>query len=177
MRKKLRILLEYGIYIFILVFALFIAPNYLIEKVAIDGSSMENTLTDGEHVLIEKVSRYFDGPERFDIVVFTRKVSGQKKAYVKRVIGLPGETVQIIGDKIYINGTLLEEDFGKDPMKSAGIAAEPVVLREGEYFVLGDNRNISLDSRNGALGVVKKEELDGVLVLRISPWSAFGTVE
>ena len=122
MRNKKSILLEYGAYLLILVFVLFIAPNYLIEKVAVDGSSMENTLQDKEHILIEKVSRYFKGPERFDIVVFTRHNSVMSKTYVKRVIGLPGETVQIIGDDIYINGELVEEDFGKDPMTSAGTA-------------------------------------------------------
>ena len=73
MHKKKSILLEYGIYIGILVFFLFIAPKFLVERVVIDGTSMENTLFDEEQVLIEKVSRYFDGPKRFDIVVFTKK--------------------------------------------------------------------------------------------------------
>jgi len=177
MRKVKGILLEYGAYALVLAFALFIAPNYLLEKVKVDGSSMENTLQNSEHILIEKVSRYFDGPERFDIVVFTRESGVTKKTYVKRIIGLPGETVQIIGDDIYINGTVIDENYGKDAMTKAGIAAEPLLLGPDEYFVLGDNRSISLDSRSNTLGVVKKDELDGVVVLRVSPWSAFGRIE
>ncbi|MBO5352727.1 MAG: signal peptidase I [Lachnospiraceae bacterium] len=176
MRKK-NALLEYGVYLFILIFVLFLAPKYLVEKILVDGTSMENSLHDQEHVLIEKISRYFDGPERFEIVVFTKNHGTYTKTYIKRVIGLPGETVLIVGDRIFINGEELAEDFGKDPMDYAGIAAEPVLLGEDEYFVLGDNRLVSVDSRDYKVGVVEKEELDGVVILRVAPWSAFGRVE
>ena len=177
MRNKKSVLLEYGIYLFLLVFVLYIAPNYLLEKVAVDGTSMESTLHDSEHVLIEKVSRYFDGPERFDIVVFTKNHGNYDKTYIKRVIGLPGDTVQIIGSTIYINGEVLEENYGKDPISFSGTASEAIRLEEDEYFVLGDNRTVSVDSRDAKVGAVKKEELDGVVVLRVSPWASFGTVE
>jgi len=177
MHKKKSAFLEYAIYVFILIFVLFIAPNYIVEKVLIDGTSMENSLHDGEHVLIEKVSRYFNGPQRFEIVVFTKTHGTYQKTYVKRVIGLPGESVQILGDRIFINGEELEEDFGKDPMDYAGIAAEPILLGEDEYFVLGDNRKVSVDSRDSKVGVVTKDELDGVIFLRVAPWSVFGGVE
>lgn len=177
MRKKKSAILEYAVYLFIIIFVLFLAPRFIMEKILIDGSSMENSLSDGEHVLIEKVSRYFNGPERFEIVVFTKTHGTYEKTYVKRVIGLPGETVRIEENRIYINGEVLEENFGKDPMENAGIAANEITLGEDEYFVLGDNRIISMDSRNAAVGVVKKEELVGVVFLRVSPWSAFGTVE
>lgn len=176
MRKK-NAILEYGVYLFIIVFVLFLAPKYLMEKILVDGTSMENSLYDQEQVLIEKVSRYFDGPERFDIIVFTKNHGTYTKTYIKRVIGLPGESVMILGDRIFINGKEIAEDFGKDPMDYAGIAAEPVLLGEDEYFVLGDNRLVSVDSRDYKVGVVKKEELDGVVVLRVAPWSSFGTVD
>lgn len=176
MRKKKSVFLEYAIYLFILVFVLFIAPNYLVEKYLVDGTSMENSLHDGEQVLIEKVSRLFSGPERFDIVVFTKKHGTYTKTYIKRVIGLPGETVQIIDNRIFINGEELTENFGKDPIESAGIASQPVVLGENEYFVLGDNRKVSADSREKSIGTVKKEELEGIVFLRIAPFSAFGRV-
>ena len=177
MRSKKSILLEYGTYLFIMVFILFIAPNYLMERVAVDGTSMENSLFDEEHVLIEKVSRYFDGPERFDIVVFTKQAGAVEKTYIKRIIGLPGETIQIVGSQILINGTELEESYGKDPLEYAGSVAEPVTLGEDEYFVLGDNRSVSIDSRSTKVGFVNKNELDGVVILRVSPMSAFGKVE
>lgn len=177
MRKKKSVFLEYAIYLLILVFVLVLAPNYLVEKYLVDGTSMENSLHDGEQVLIEKVSRYFKGPERFDIVVFTKNHGTYTKTYIKRVIGLPGETVQIMDNRIFINGEELSEEFGKDPMDSAGIASEPVVLGENEYFVLGDNRKVSADSREKSIGTVKKEELEGVVFLRIAPFSAFGKVK
>lgn len=176
MHKK-STLLEYGIYLFIVVFVLFLAPKYLMEKILVDGTSMECSLYDEQQVLIEKVSRYFDGPKRFDIVVFTKNHNTYTKTYIKRVIGLPGETVQIIGDSIWINGKQLNETYGKDPIDHSGIAGEPILLAEDEYFVLGDNRLVSVDSRDYKVGVVKKEELDGVVVLRVAPWSAFGSVE
>lgn len=177
MRKKKSVFLEYAIYLLILVFVLVLAPNYLVEKYLVDGTSMENSLHDGEQVLIEKVSRYFKGPERFDIVVFTKNHGTYTKTYIKRVIGLPGETVQIMDNRIFINGEELSEEFGKDPMESAGIASEPIVLGENEYFVLGDNRKVSADSREKSIGTVKKEELEGVVFLRIAPFSAFGKVK
>ena len=177
MHSKKAILLEYSVYLFILLFFLFIAPEFLIERVEVDGTSMENALFDEEHILIEKVSRYFDGPKRFDIVVFTKEVEMTKKTYVKRIIGLPGEAVQIVGNQIYINGSVLTESYGKNEMTMAGIAMEEFILGEGEYFVLGDNRAVSADSRQANIGTVKKEELDGVVVLRIAPLCSFGKVE
>ena len=177
MRKKKSALLEYALYLFIIFFVLVLSPKYLMEKILVDGSSMENSLYDREQVLIEKVSRYFDGPERFDVVVFTKNHGTYNKTYIKRIIGLPGETVQIIGNRILINGEVLEEEFGKDPIEDAGIASEPVLLGKGEYFVLGDNRRVSVDSRDRAVGAVNISELDGVVFLRVAPFSEFGKVD
>ena len=178
MKKKiLKELLSTGLYLLFVLLLTWLLITFVVQRTEVDGSSMENSLYDGEQVLIEKVSRYFDGPERFDVVVFTKNHGTYTKTYIKRIIGLPGETVQIIGDTIFINGAELEESFGKDPMDSAGIAAEPVELGEGEYFVLGDNRLISLDSRDRSVGKVKKEELEGVVFLRVAPFSSFGTIE
>jgi len=176
MHKKKSALLEYALYLFIIFFVLVLTPKYLMEKILVDGSSMENSLYDGEQVLIEKVSRYFDGPERFDVVVFTKNHGTYNKTYIKRIIGLPGETVQIVGSRILINGEALEEEFGKDPIEDAGIASDPVLLGTGEYFVLGDNRRVSVDSRDRAVAAVRLSELDGVVFLRVVPFSEFGKV-
>jgi signal peptidase I len=176
MLKKKSAFLEYAVYLFIIVFVLFIAPKYLVEKILVDGTSMECSLYDGEQVLIEKISRNFDGPDRFDVVVFTKNHGTYTKTYIKRVIGLPGESVQIIGDRIFIDGKELKENFGKDPIESSGIAAEPIYLEAGEYFVLGDNRKVSIDSRSKNVGPVNTDELDGVVFLRVAPFSAFGKV-
>lgn len=177
MHKKLPVFLEYGLYVLILLAVLLLVPKFVLEKVLVDGESMENSLFDGESILIEKVSRYFGGPDRFDVIVFHKQTGAQKRTYVKRVIGLPGETVQIIGGTIYINGEVLKEEFGKEPMVYAGLAATPLVLGEDEYFVLGDNRTVSADSRNVSVGVVKRSELDGVAFFRIYPLGRFGGIK
>ena len=78
--------------------------------------------------------------------------------------------------QIFIDGEVLQEDYGKDPIDSAGIAAEKIILGEEEYFVLGDNRRVSIDSRAKLVGAVKLEEMDGVVFLRVAPFSAFGGV-
>lgn len=177
MHKKLPAFLEYGLYVLILLAVLVLVPKFVLEKVLVDGESMENSLLDGESILIEKVSRYFGGPDRFDVVVFHKQLGAQKRTYVKRVIGLPGETVQIVGDTIYINGEVLKEEFGKEPMVYSGLAAAPLTLGEDEYFVLGDNRTVSADSRSESVGIVKRSQLDGVVFLRIYPLERFGGIK
>ena len=91
--------------------------------------------------------------------------------YIKRVIGLPGETVQIVDGKIYINGEVLDENYGYETMRDAKRAAEPVTLGEDEYFVLGDNRNDSSDSRSDLVGNVKKSQIVGKAFVRIYPFN------
>ena len=177
LRDKKSIILEYGFYLFVIVFILYLAPTFLLEKIVVDGTSMQDSLQNGEQVLIEKVSRYFDGPDRFDIIVFTKKTANAKKVYIKRVIGMPGDKVQIVGNDIYINDQILPENYGKNAMLTEGIAAEPIVLGEDEYFVLGDHRSVSVDSRSKSVGVVKKSEIDGVVLVRIYPFDKFGKVD
>ena len=97
--------------------------------------------------------------------------------YVKRIIGLPGETVQILDGAIYINGEKLDENYGKNSLVKAGIAAEPLQLGDDEYFVLGDNRLVSKDSRYSSVGLVKRKYIEGKVWLRIWPLEEFGKVE
>ncbi|MCR5742611.1 MAG: signal peptidase I [Lachnospiraceae bacterium] len=151
--------------------------HFCVQRTIVDGSSMETTLQDGDNALVNKLSYTFAGPKRFDVVVFDYdKTSGSH--YIKRIIGLPGETVQIIDGYVYIDGEKLTEDvYGKDVMTYAGIAAEAITLGEGEYFVLGDNRNESSDSRYADVGVVHKEQIIGKAWLRILPFSSFGTIK
>lgn len=107
----------------------------------------------------------------------TESLKYYREYYVKRIIGLPGETVQITGDNIYIDGKLLEEDYGKMPITNSGIAEEPLKLGDDEYFVLGDNRKVSLDSRYEEVGPVQKEEIAGRAILRIWPFDSFGKIK
>ena len=169
---------ELIIYAVIIVLCVTIVPRYVIQRTQVDGNSMKNTLHNNESLLVEKVTYKFTDPDRFDIITFYPKGRDHEEYYIKRVIGLPGETIQIKGDTIYIDGEELKEDYGKEPMESAGIAEEPIKLGADEFFVLGDNRNESVDSRDGEdVGVVKRKNIDGHAILRIYPLSEFGTIQ
>lgn len=146
------------------------------QRTRVDGRSMENTLHNGDNLIVEKLSYRFSDPKRFDIIVFPP--TGKKEYYIKRIIGLPGETVQIDEDgNIYINGELLEENYGKETIQNPGRAAEPITLGDDEYFVMGDNRNNSKDSRSEEVGNVKRSQIIGRAWLRIWPLNKFGLLK
>ena len=151
------------------VFNHFIGTNTVVE-----GSSMEAALQNEDNLFVDKISYRFSEPERFDIVVFP---FDNETYYIKRIIGLPNETVQIINKKIYINGVELEENYGLEQMDDAGIAIQEIQLGEDEYFVLGDNRNHSTDSRFREVGNVKRDEIIGQAVFRWLPVENFGTLD
>lgn len=175
--KKTDLKKEVLSWIFYILFV--IALTYLIitfvgQRTMVDGRSMNATLNDGDNLIVEKLSYRFGDPERFDIIVFPPQES-PKEHYIKRIIGLQGETVQIDAEgKIYINGEVLEENYGLETIRNAGRAAEPITLGDDEYFVLGDNRNNSKDSRSDAVGNVKRSSITGRAWLRIWPLSDIG---
>ena len=165
------------VYVAIIVICVAFVPKYVLQRTIVDGRSMMNTLNDGENLLVEKVSYRFSDPGRFDVIVFYPHGRDSADYYIKRIIGLPGETVQIKGKDIYIDGEKLEENFGKDPITEPGMAEDPIKLGEDEFFVLGDNRTVSEDSRYEEVGPVKRENIEGRAVLRIYPLSEFGTFD
>lgn len=170
-------IVELLIYCAIMVLCITFVPRYVLQRTIVSGSSMESTLHNKENLLVEKVSYRFKDPDRFDVIVFYPYGRESDDYYIKRVIGLPGETVQIKGDTIYINGEEIKENYGKDPMVYAGIAEEPLKLADDEFFVLGDNREVSEDSRYEEVGPVKRENIEGKAILRIYPFSEFGIFE
>lgn len=176
-RRKISFLAELLLYVLIVAFCLLFVPRYVVQRTVVDGDSMMDTLLDEDNLIVEKISYHFDNPKRFDIIVFYPYGRDDERYFVKRIIGLPGETIQIIGDRIFINGELLEENYGKDPITNSGIASEPLQLADDEYFVLGDNREISLDSRYSEVGPVKRELIEGKVVFRIYPFNSIGTIE
>lgn len=174
---KKSFLKEFLVYAVIIVLCVTAVPKYVIQRTEVQGDSMNDNLINEENLLVEKVTYHFKDPDRFDIVTFYPQGRKEDEYYIKRIIGLPGERIQISGNTIYINGEVLKEDYGKEPMMDAGIAEEEIKLGDDEFFVLGDNRNHSMDSRDGeAVGVVKKKNIDGHAILRIYPFSRFGTL-
>ena len=148
------------------------------QRTEVIGDSMNNTLYNGDNLILNKISYRFHEPERYDIVVFPFR-DGSKKNYIKRVIGLPGETIRLSSDgKIYINGEELTDDvYGLEVFEKAGNAASPITLGDDEYFVMGDNRNNSEDSRFDVVGKVKRSEIIGKVWIRIFPFKSFGRVK
>lgn len=145
------------------------------QRTTVSGDSMYPTLHDGDNLIIDKISYEFVDPERYDIIVFPYQYE-TGKYYIKRIIGLPGETVLIQDGEVYIDGELLGEIYGYEIMNSSGIAAEEIVLGEDEYFVLGDNRNNSSDSRDPSVGVICGEDIVGKAFVRIWPLDSIGVI-
>jgi len=162
-----------GYVAFIAIFT-YVVITFIGQRTEVVGSSMYPTLENGDNLLVDKLSYRLKKIERYDIVVF-RYHTGEY--FIKRVIGLPGETVQIIDGEVYINGELLGEDYGYEVMENAYRAEEPVVLGENEYFVLGDNRNDSTDSRDERVGNVDKSLIIGKAFIRIFPFDSFGLLK
>lgn len=156
--------------ILVILLAYFITA-FGVEKTTMVGSSMEATLKNEDKILINKMIYRFTSPKRFDIIVF--KSAGREHSYytIRRVIGLPGETIQITDGKVYINGEVLEEEINVEKVSNGGLAKEPITLEEDEYFVLGDNRNGSEDSRFGNVGNITRDSIVGKAWLRLNPFN------
>ena len=175
-RGIFRELLGWLVYILIIIGLTYLIITYVGQRTRVSGQSMEPTLSDGDNLIVDKLTYHFKDPERFDIIVFPYKYE-ENTYYIKRIIGMPGETIQIMGGYVYINGQQLTSDiYGAEVMQSAGIAAEPITLGPDEYFVLGDNRNHSTDSREPNVGVLHREDLLGRAWVRIYPFDKIGVI-
>ena len=167
-------------YVAVICLVVFLVLRFVGQRTVVNGHSMDPTLANQENLIMDKLSYHFTDPKRFDIVIFPGpEEGGEHPYYIKRVIGLPGETVQIIDGKVYINGEELTDDvYGiTDYIEEPGIAAEPLTLGEDEYFCLGDNRPVRYDSRYEAVGPVHRSEIIGKVWIRIWPLSKFGPVD
>ena len=154
----------------------FLILHFVGQRTVVNGSSMDTTLANGQNLVMDKLSYRFHDPERYDIIVFPYQ-HAENTYYIKRIIGLPGETVQVIDGYMYINGKKLDEHYGAEVMEDPGIAAEPIKLGDDEYFVLGDNRNHSSDSRVASVGVLTRDMLIGRAWVRIYPFNKIGVIK
>lgn len=175
--------LKLFIYFLVIIGITFCILHFLGQRTRVSGSSMEATLSDGDNLIVDKLTYRISDPERFDIVVFPYEGPGSsnsffsKTYYIKRIIGLPGETVYIDYDgNIFINGVKLDEHYGLARISNPGIAAEPLTLGEDEYFVMGDNRNNSSDSRFANVGPIKGSHFTGRALCRIYPFDEITTL-
>ncbi len=162
----LGMLLYCAVVVVIMVFVI----KYIGQRTVVIGHSMETTLSDGDNLITDKLTYRFRDPQRFDIIVFPYEENGRQQLLIKRIIGLPGETVQIKDGMVYINDYRLDENFCAEKIEDPGEAAQPITLGEGEYFVLGDNRNNSKDSRSASVGNISREEITGRAWIRLYPF-------
>ena len=130
--------------------------------------SMEPTINSGDILLINTVSYKIKNPGTNDIIAFKPDSNVNASYSIKRVIGVPGDTVLISSGRLYVNGSLFNEFAKTDLIADAGIAASEITLGEDEYFVLGDNRNLSEDSRYETIGMVSKKDIFGKVWFTIS---------
>lgn len=176
------------LYVFAAVAFTFAFVNFVGERTLVSGSSMESTLSDADQLYLDKLSYRLHDPERFDVIVFPADPEKRDKwvlpfrkseeiDYIKRIIGLPGETV-FINEKgeIYVDDKLLFETHGREVIQDPGAALYGVTLGEDEYFVLGDNRNNSLDSRFASVGNIKRENILGKAQVRLYPFNEVGSI-
>ncbi len=150
---------------------------YMGQKVSMVGESMKPELYNGDVTLVNRIVYNASKPKRGDIIAFKPKGNESSHYYIKRIIGLPGETIEFIEGDIYINGTKIEEDYETTEIKDVGIVTEEIQLKGDEYFVLGDNRENSEDSRMADVGMVKRSYIYGKVWMVVSPQSHFGFVK
>lgn len=175
-KSPLRELVGMILYIGVVLVITFLIITFVGQRTHVSGESMKNTLDHGDQLIVDKITYRFQKPLRYDIIVFPYKHE-ENTYYIKRIIGLPGETVQIVDGEIYINGEVLRETYGREVIRDPGTAAEPVTLKEDEYFVLGDNRNASSDSREPSVGVIHREDIVGRAWIRIWPLNKAGILK
>ncbi|HIW50224.1 MAG TPA: signal peptidase I [Candidatus Blautia intestinavium] len=172
-RKSLRWVFEIAV---TLVFAALTAV-LMFQTVTMQESSMEPTLSVGDRFFMNRVVYKLSSPKRGDIIVFRTNASDDAALHIRRVIGLPGETVQIRDGQIYIDGELYDESRDFPEITNPGLAENGVSLKSGEYFVLGDNRNNSEDSRYANIGMVKKRYIVGKIWFTCFPFEKIGLMK
>ena len=177
MKRIIKEVLNTSIYLLVVLLLTYLVITFVGQRTVVSGASMEYTLSDGDNLIVDKITYRFSEPKRFDIIVFPFQYADETY-YIKRVIGLPGETVRIDDEgSIYINGEVLEETYGREVMEWPGRAYEEITLAPDEYFVLGDNRNNSSDSRDPSVGNIRKSDIIGRAWVRIWPLSKFGILK
>ena len=168
---------RWAISILVVVILAYSIVTFGVQSVTMIGQSMDPALTNQDVVLINKQAYTFDQPQRYDIVAFKLKEDTEGYFNIKRIIGLPGEKVQIKNGHIFINGDVVSDLPFDDLIMTEGLAIDEVTLGEDEYFLMGDNCNNSEDSRYVNIGNISLKEISGKVFFRVSPRSKFGKIQ
>lgn len=177
MKRAVKEIFSTSIYLLVVLCLTYLIITFVGQRTEVSGESMETTLSNQDNLIVDKLTYRFDDPKLYDIIVFPFQYA-EDTYYIKRIIGLPGETVRIDGDgSIYIDGELLEESYGREVIKNPGRAASGITLGDDEYFVMGDNRNNSSDSRDPIVGNINRDDIIGRAWIRIWPFEKFGILK
>ncbi len=141
------------------------------------GNAMQGTLEAQDQVLVNRFVLMVSSPKRMDVVVFLPKSNARSNYYIRRVVGVPGDTVRITDGYLYVNDEVTDLPGSGEEITVPGLAADEITLGEDEYFVMGDNPNASEDSRHFAIGTVSREDMVGVAYMVISPIDHLGTID
>ena len=160
--------------LFALLLFLFIR-NYVFRVAEVSGHSMEPTLSHGDFVLLSRVGYWFDDPQVGDIIAFPYR-EASSEFYIKRISAVAGDVVDFQNNRFVINGQECEYEFANIDLRSSGDISLPLIVDDGKFFVLGDNRNFSKDSRYQSVGSIREQEMIGRVVIRFWPLNRFGTV-
>lgn len=177
MKRVLKEIFNTSVYLLVVMGLVYLVITYVGQRTEVNGASMENTLSNQDNLIVDKLTYRFTDPKRYDIIVFPFHYA-ENIFYIKRIIGMPGETVKIDREgNIYINGEILEESYGREVINNPGLAANTIQLGADEYFVMGDNRNDSSDSRDPSVGNIHRNEIIGRAWVRIWPLDKFGVLK
>ncbi len=167
--------LKTGFLFLIVLICVYLLVNYVFRRTVVHNVSMQDTLYDGDNIIMDELSYNISDPKRFDVICF--KSYKEKELLIKRVIGLPGETIQIKDGVIFINDKEIKDRSGLGEIEEAGLAKEPVTLSNDEYFVIGDNRKESIDSRSNEVGNVRRKDILGKASFIFWPFNRVGIIK
>ncbi len=184
-RKRERKEVPFVLQLILLALLIFVLRSFVMGTTLVKGSSMEPNFYHGDLVFVNKLSMRIGAPERGNVVICRLHSDDMEENLIKRVIGLPGDEIALISDEdceedeyaLYLNGERVEEPFLGEPMRSRGNIEYPFIVPENSYFVMGDNRNASSDSRKRSVGAIPKEDLVGKVVFRLYPFNSFGFIK
>lgn len=156
------------------IFLAYFIVHYTLERTEMVGDDMQTVIEDGDSIILNKFTYLFSNPKRFDLIVYKQYGNENNYYEISRVVGLPGETIQIMDGDIYINDEKIFDPVIAEKMENAGLASEKIQLADNEYFILADNRNNGIDSRFASVGNILEDEIIGKAWLRLSPFNFVG---